>query len=111
MTRYSERERDWAYMSFVKAQPCALRGVDGAGDCGGPVQAAHCGDVGVRALSHRSGGDETCAPLCRDHHGQRDERRGFFAGWDDLRLRAWSEAAYGACRRCWEAWRAGPVPF
>jgi hypothetical protein len=77
----------------IKLRPCRLRGVDGAGDCRGVVQAAHAGDVGVRALSRRSGTDRDCVPLCADHHYDRDNRRGYFEGMDVLDLRAWSDAA------------------
>jgi len=93
VTRYSERPRDMAYMRWVKLQPCRLSGVDGASDCEGVVQAAHVGDVGVRALSHRSGTDRDCVPLCERHHAERDNRRGYFDEMDVLELRAWSDAA------------------
>lgn len=98
MTRYSERERDFAYLGWVKLQRCRVAGIDGAGDCRGVVQAAHAGDVGVRALSHRSGEDTDCIPLCEEHHFQRDHRRGYFEGWSVLELRDWSEAAIAWCR-------------
>jgi len=111
--KYSERERDWDYLRWVKCRPCRLRGVDGAGDCRGVVQAAHAGDVGIRALSRRSGDDTDCVPLCEDHHFERDNRRGYFEGMAVLELRDWSEAAIADERDRYARYLAGrdAIPF
>lgn len=114
VTRYSERERDWEYMRWIKVRPCRLLGVDGAGECTGRgVQVAHVGEIGVRAKSHRSGDDTQTIPLCPDHHYDCDNRRGYFAGWPLLRLRDWADAAIADERDRYARYLAGRdlIPF
>ena len=95
-SRYKRRERDFARMGWVKLQMCAV-----AEECGTFVgcmgdRVAH--HAGVHALS-RKADDDTCVALCRAHHVQLHERRGYFEGWDRPRMRAWQDALIAVMQR------------
>lgn len=83
---YKRRERDFAYMGWVRRQPCCARRF---GICSGRVEADHAGRRGVG----RKADDRTCIALCSKHHRQ----RGSFAGpfkiwiWTQDMMRAWLE--------------------
>lgn len=95
MSRYRNRARDFAYMGAVKLLPCLLRGVAGAGDCDGPVEADHAGE---RAFA-RKAPDDTCIPLCRRHHRDRTDMRGIFKTFDRVAMRAWCDERIAETRR------------
>jgi hypothetical protein len=63
MTRYAQRPRDFAFMSWIKSQQCAvcekLRLINF-----GSIYAHH---AGAHGLSQKSS-DRTCIPLCWRHH-------------------------------------------
>jgi len=63
MTRYSQRPRDFAFMSWIKCQQCAvcekLRLINF-----GTVYAHHAGQRGTGQKAD----DRTCIPLCWRHH-------------------------------------------
>lgn len=98
---YARRERDVEYMRAVKGLPCALHGVDGAGQCSGPVEADHAGDRGLGQKAD----DRTCVPLCARHHRDRTDVHGFFATLTRDERRAWCRHAIArtthaiACKR------------
>ncbi len=111
MSRYSERERDFAYMEWVKQQPCLLRYL---GDCeGGPWREAdHAGD---RAYARKCP-DRDCIPLCRHHHQQRTDSKGFFRGRtreEKVRRAVWVGGAIAATQKRWEDHRldTSMIPF
>lgn len=70
---YARRPRDWAYMAWIKTQPCMLAYV---GECDGPVEADH---AGRRGLGQKAD-DRTCVPLCRGHHRWRHDGIGWWLG-------------------------------
>jgi len=86
-TRYASRERDFDYMGWVKTLPCLLYRLEGAGPCSpGYAEADHAGlDAG---LSQKAP-DNTCIPLCSDHHLDRHAATGFFRGRSKDWKREW----------------------
>jgi hypothetical protein len=81
-SRYRTRERDFAYMGWVKQQPCAARHL---GPCSGAIEADH---AGRRGLGQKAG-DETCVALCQLHHRHRTDHTGVFKAWTRDRMREW----------------------
>lgn len=59
--RRKNRERDVAYMLWVKTQPCCVPACVFTGDV---VEAHHSG---IRGLCQKAA-DSTCIPLCQQHH-------------------------------------------
>ncbi len=105
MTAHGERERDFAFMGWVKTQPCRLRELqDAAGACSGSgwSEADH---AGARA-GFRRADDDTCIPLCNRHHRDRTTRRGYFAGRDWDWMRGWCDAAIAETRAAYASWEA-----
>ena len=74
-TKYRQRQRERAYMLFVRHLPCAAREL---GRCEGHVEADHAGRRGVG----QKAGDDTCIPLCAKHHRERQSFSGDFRAWD-----------------------------
>ena len=106
MTAHSERTRDFAFMGWVKTQPCRLHDLpDAAGPCAGFSAWAEADHAGERA-GWRRAADDTCIPLCQRHHADRTERRGYFAGRDWEWMRRWCDAAIDETRAAWAAWQA-----
>lgn len=62
-TKYNQRPRDFAYMSWIKSQPCVvcekLRLLNF-----GTIYAHHAGQRGTG----QKAADRTCIPLCWRHH-------------------------------------------
>lgn len=110
MTAYSERPRDLLYLEWVRQQPCLLRRL---GDCDGAVEADHAGE---RPYGQKCD-DGRALPLCRKHHRDRTDSRGFFRAPDreaQFARRLWIDRAIAATRRLWETRRlgaAGGIPF
>jgi hypothetical protein len=99
-TSYRRRERDFEYMKRVHRLSCAVRkwpwSVISEGDapmlrtlCGGRIEADH---AGVRAKG-RKAADNTCIPMCRNHHGERTDYRGAFKNWKGPQMRTWCDYA------------------
>lgn len=90
---YRRRPRDLGFMSWIREQPCVVRSLppdpNRITPCGGFVEADHLGD---RALG-RKAPDDTCAPMCSDHHRQRTDHSGAFRALAQLELRAWRTSA------------------
>lgn len=99
--------RDPAYRAAVRQLPCLLVRVGG---CSVPVEAAHLGDVGHRAIG-RKADDRTCAPMCRAHHMDRDGYRGIFDGWSNELRMVWAEWAIGRTRKAVAAGEDAGVPW
>lgn len=94
MSAYSERERDIAYLGWVRTQPCLLAHLGG---CEGAVEADHAGG---RPYGQKSA-DNASVPLCTKHHRDRTESRGFFRGRtrDERRQRReWLDRAIAVMR-------------
>lgn len=73
------------YARFVRGLPCCV--------CSRrPVEAHHAGERGLGKRAH----DETCIPLCREHHAAWHDAGPPFRGMTKEQRRAWSEAAIGA---------------
>ncbi len=90
-TAYARRVRDVDYMRSVRGLPCMLSGVARAGVCNGDVEADHAGDRGVGQKAD----DKTCIPMCRKHHRDRTDGRGFFRGLELAEQRRWRRWAIG----------------
>jgi hypothetical protein len=103
VTSHSERERDYAYMEWVKTQPCLLRGkIDEAGRCsGGWCEADHAGE----RAGWRRAADRTCIPLCARHHADRHHRRYYFAGWSWEQMRSWCDQSIITMLSHWDSWQ------
>lgn len=84
--------RDFAYMLWVKQQPCMLTGDPLAGECRGPVHAHH---AGTRPGVAMKAPDATCIPLCERHHDDWHACRGLFDATKEAR-RAWADWAIEA---------------
>src|SRR5690606_35074481 len=86
---YRSRERDYAFMGWVRRQPCIVRelppDLNRITRCGGRVEADHLGE---RALG-RKADDRTCAPMCSQHHRERSDHHGAFFALDRAALRSW----------------------
>lgn len=105
MTAHGERERDLAFMGWVKTLPCRLRHERGAGPCSaGGRDWSEADHAGKRAGFHRAP-DDTCIPLCNRHHADRTCRRGYFAGLGWAEMRAWCDEQIAYVRRLWDAWQ------
>ena len=108
MTAHSERERDLAFMGWVKTLPCCLRRERDAGPCssGGRTwsEADHAGE----RAGFRRADDDTCIPLCSRHHMDRTIRRGYFAGRPWAWMRAWCDEQIAYTQRLWDAWQSAP---
>lgn len=105
MTRHSERDRDFAFMGWVKQQTCVLHNVDGAGWCGGGSPFADADHAGERA-GWRRADDDTCIALCKRHHRDRTERRGYFATWPWDRMRSWCDEQITKMRERYAGWQS-----
>lgn len=98
-TKYAKRERDFDYMGFIKGQPCAVgynhqpaydefwRGLYVDEHCG-TIEAHH---AGVRGVGQKAP-DDTCIPLCSEHHRKLGERCGLFSGWPRGAVKLWELA-------------------
>lgn len=87
--KYARRERGWDFMAYILKQPCAVRhgNVVVIHPCEGRVQADHAGTRGLGVKS----ADDTCIPLCRKHHGERTDYKGFFKNWKGPQMREWCD--------------------
>lgn len=92
---YARRERDMAFMGWVKLQPCLLAD---EGGCEGVVEADHAGERGLG----RKAPDDTCIPLCTGHHRHRTDYSGPFRGWTGVQMRAWLNDAIERTRARFE---------
>jgi hypothetical protein len=72
-------------MAFVAKQPCDL---SSTGKCYGRVQVDH---AGVHGLGQKCSDAETI-PLCKKHHGEKTDMRGFFKSFTKALLREWLDA-------------------
>lgn len=108
---YRRRERDLEFMAKVRKLPCIVRTwlailnggtepvtADTAREwilppkitpCTGRVQADHLGERAYGTKAH----DNTCAPMCRNHHAERTDYTGPFKGWTAEDMRAWCDWA------------------
>jgi hypothetical protein len=80
--KYARRFRDRDFMAFVAKQPCHLAHT---GKCYGRVQVDHAGN---HAFGQRSPDNETI-PLCRRHHQQRTDYRGYFKDFNATSMQEW----------------------
>lgn len=106
-SKYARRPRALAYMQWVKTLPCWFYGLaisrieidDAIGmaysvpapvtRCDGPIEADHAGDRPLGIKAH----DRTCIPLCRKHHRDRTDYRGYFSDLSGEQMRAWCNTA------------------
>lgn len=91
-SRYARRDRDTAFMAFVKSQPCSVTEdwpafPVGPTQCAGVVEADH---MGMRGLS-RKASDDTCAALCTQHHRERTDHTGTFKHMTREQCRVWRD--------------------
>jgi hypothetical protein len=98
--RRSGRERDVAYMLWVKTQICCAPdepGPVGVGCCSGPIHAHHAG----KRAAGRKADDDTCISLCSRHHNDWHGAVGPFAGWTREQRREWADARIAETRELW----------
>lgn len=109
---YRNRTRDWAFMAWVRRQPCSARNilvsypsmrthhlVTGvpvgeeilvpSTPCSGRVEADH---AGKKPAGWRKAPDRTCIPMCKKHHRERETFSGMFRHWDKESMRRWLDA-------------------
>jgi hypothetical protein len=108
VTAHSERERDLAFMAFVKTLPCCLLHTPEAGPCSDRGRAWSEADHAGERPGFRRADDDTCIPMCNRHHRDRTERRGFFARRPWAWMRAWCDEQIANVRRLWAAWQTAP---
>jgi hypothetical protein len=107
---YARRERDTERMLFIKRLPCIVRTIPPylfsvgahlaatqATRCCGVVEADHAGQ---RALG-RKADDDTCIPLCEQHHRERTDHSGTFKHLTRDELRNWRALAIQNARGEW----------
>lgn len=102
-TSYSRRQRDIAFMIFVRGLPCSVEEHWPAfpmapTPCAGPVEADHLGD---RGLSHKAA-DDTCAPMCHRHHVERTDHTGTFKRLTKEQCRTWKRAQVLRVQTLWK---------
>ncbi len=85
--KYARRARDSDYMLFILSQSCWA--YPHGKPCEGRVQADHAGTRGLGVKAP----DNTCIPLCRKHHGERTDYRGYFKNWKGPQMREWNDRA------------------
>lgn len=81
--------------SIYGLSPVGLRINQEQTTCEGRVQADHAGS---RGLGQKSA-DDTCIPLCRNHHGERTDYRGTFKNWNAAMMRSFNDWAIERTRR------------
>lgn len=84
----ARRVRDYAFMGWVKAQPCAARGLPGHVCAPGPCEAHHSGSHG---LGDRAS-DSTCIAMCGRAHDEWHDGGPTFDGWGWIKRREWADA-------------------
>lgn len=93
--RKDVRERNNAFLAFVRRHPCAAAHLGG---CSGPIEAAHirysCAAAGVRnpGLQARNH-DRHANPLCRHHHQSDQHKRRERDFWSTVGIDAYQNAA------------------
>lgn len=93
---------DPGYLSWLHTQRCALHG----GGCRGPLEANH--HTSGRGLGQKAD-DKRSFTLCREHHAQMHEYRGFFAGWGKDQRRAWQTAQVERYRALYQSSKASII--
>lgn len=100
-SKYRRRERDVPFMKWVKRQPCAVRAdppdPDRMTPCTGRVEADHLGERGLG----QKASDDTCAPLCSQHHRERTDHAGAFFNLTRDQLRLWRARALHRTTVAW----------
>lgn len=84
-----------AYTAWIRSQPCAASLLS---ECDGGVCAHHTGRKGLSQRAH----DDTCIPLCHQHHMEWHAAGGPFKGWGKAQRREWSEIGVGLIRALYE---------
>lgn len=103
-TKYARRERDLEYLAWVRRQPCLVAAILGCGvDCGGPIEADHCGERGLGQKAP----DATALPMCRHHHRQRHDVQGFWRALSREQRREILNEQIAGHRAIYEAERNG----
>lgn len=106
-TSYSRRERDFDFMGFVKQQPCVVHVLPPpfytssprakATPCSGEVEADHQGAHGLG----QKAADDTCVPLCMQHHRERTDHSGTFRSFTRDEARSWRALAIAHTQANW----------
>lgn len=102
--RRSGRQRDTAYMLWVKTlNCCAWRGTDASPMCVdgvfNNVEAHHAG----RRAAGRKANDDTCIPLCNFHHRCWHSGAPPFDRWTREQRREWADARIADTQAKWRA--------
>lgn len=99
-SKYAQRPRDSDFISFVWTLPCAvlvywMPWEHEITPCDGRIEADHMGD---RARG-RKATDNTCVPMCHQHHVERTIHHGVFWNATKDQLREWRAMAIGDTQR------------
>lgn len=70
------------FVQYVRSLPCAAWAL---GPCYGRVEAHHAGQRGLGQKAH----DNTCVPLCTQHHRNWHDHSGPFRTWTKTDRREW----------------------
>lgn len=120
-TSYSRRERNFDFMTWIRAQPCILLELNpiafirrtlplGSAAklihtiscnrttiCAGSVEADHQGAHGLGQKAD----DFTCVPMCQQHHRERTDHSGIFRPLTRDEVRAWRAVAIERTQAAW----------
>lgn len=110
MSEYSDRDRDFDRMGWIKLQRCCAHTIGhDVGPCRGPIEADHAGGYADgRGTSHKST-DDTTIPLCARHHREPGLRSILFGRLALGELREWQDRMIAHYRAAYlehvETWR------
>jgi hypothetical protein len=101
-SKYSKRDRDFAFMGFVKLQLCSVEEENPDPDrdptpCSGVIEADH---VGERGMGQKAD-DRTCIPMCTGHHRERHDHCGTFKYCTREQIRGWKRRAMARTQTYW----------
>lgn len=101
-SKYARRDRDFQFMGWVRLRVCSVRVEPpdpnrAPTPCNGPVEADH---MGAHGLGQKAD-DNTCAPLCQQHHRERTDHSGSFRHLTRDEARAWRARAIERTQAAW----------
>lgn len=73
--------KDPERLEWIRGLPCELRG----NGCEGRIDPHHRTGAGLALRAP----DDNAFPLCRKHHRERHDLRGYFEGWEKARVKLW----------------------
>lgn len=109
MSEYSDRDRDFDRMGWIKLQRCCAPTIGhDVGPCLGPIEADHAGGYDDGRATSRKSTDDTTIPLCTRHHREPGLAAILYGQLEPTELRDWRNrmivhyrAAYAEHVECW----------